>query len=328
MSVTQSKYNEIIREYDKKKLNIHYEKSRRLKEVYDKVPRIKEIDDEISSLSVATAKSMLLANDNQLALASYKSKMEDLKREKERLYIAHFPANYLEPDYECKDCKDTGYIGSDRCHCFKNKIIEVLYEQSNLKDILSKENFDTFNLRLYKPDVIDHATGTNSLENISRAITVAKEFINNFGTVSDNLFIYGATGVGKTFLTNCIAKEIMDASHSVVYVSAIKLFDILANNAFNRDSSDDREIYANIFQCDLLIIDDLGTELINSFTSSQLFNCINERYLNKKSVIISTNLSLSEIREHYSERVFSRITSNYTLLKIFGNDLRIQKVLE
>ena len=327
MSVAQSKYNEILREYDRKQLDIHHEKIKRQKEVYEKVPRIKDIDDEISTLSVATAKEMLLKSDSNTTIDSYKVKMEALKKEKEKLFGMNFPKNYLEPLYECSACKDTGFIDSGRCNCFKNKIIEVLYEQSNLKEILLKENFDTFNLRLYKPDIVDDAMGVNSLENISRAITVSREFIKDFGSGTNNLFIYGATGVGKTFLTNCIAKEIMDASYSVVYVSAIKLFDILADNTFNRDSADDRESYVNIFECDLLIIDDLGTELINSFTSSQLFNCINERYLNKKSVIISTNLSLSEIREHYSERVFSRITSNYTLLKIFGNDLRIEKVL-
>ena len=120
----------------------------------------------------------------------------------------------------------------------------------------------------------------------------------------------------------------MDNSFSVIYVSAIKLFDILADSTFGRTSKDDDVLYLNIFDCDLLIIDDLGTELVNNFTASQLFNCINERYLNHKSVIISTNLSLSDIRETYSERVFSRITSNYTLIKIFGDDLRLKRSLE
>ena len=161
--------------------------------------------------------------------------------------------------------------------------------------------------------------------NISRAIQTSKEFINNFDKEFKNLFIYGATGVGKTFLTNCIAKELMDKSHSVVYISAIKLFDILADNAFGRGGTDIEQQYANIFDCDLLIIDDLGTELVNNFSVSQLFNCINERYLNQKSVIISSNLSISDLRDMYSERIFSRITSNYTLMKIFGDDLRITK---
>lgn len=326
MSVSTSKYNEIIRLYDSKRLRIYHDKARIQQEVYSKVPRIKEIDDAISSLSVSTAKKLLLSKE--ASIHDLKEQIAALKSEKEALLHTCFPDSSLEPEYECIDCKDTGYIDNQRCHCFKRKIIEALYEQSNLKEILEKENFNTFNLRLYKSDTIDSATGLTPLANISHAIEAANDFINTFDAESKNLFIYGATGVGKTFLTNCIAKELMDNSNSVIYISAIKLFDILADNAFGRGSADISAQYDNIFNCDLLIIDDLGTETVNTFTSSQLFNCINERYLNHKSIIISTNLSLADIRETYSERVFSRITSNYTLLKIFGDDLRIKRALE
>lgn len=326
MSVSTSKYNEIIRLYDTKKLRIFHDKERIQQEIYNRVPRIKEIDDSISSLSVNTAKNLLLSKED--SIQDFKEKITALKSEKEKLLKTYFPNTSLEPEYECMDCKDTGYINGKRCHCFEKKIIEALYEQSNLKDILETENFNTFNLRLYKSDTVDSATGLTPLENISHIIEAANDFIKTFDTEAKNIFIYGATGVGKTFLTNCIAKELMDSSHSVIYISAIKLFDILADNAFGRGSADITARYDNIFNCDLLIIDDLGTETVNNFTSSQFFNCINERYLNHKAIIISTNLSLADIRETYSERVFSRITSNYTLLKIFGDDLRIKRALE
>lgn len=327
MSVSNTKYNEILRLYDAKRLRIYHEKARRQKEVYEKVPRIKEIDDAISTLSIGTAKSLLLSEGTS-SLAQFKDKLNQLKLEKEELLARNFPPDFLEPDYECLDCHDTGFIENERCHCFKKRIIEALYEQSNLKEILSNENFNTFNLRLYGNDTVDPTTGLTPLENITRAIDVANDFINTFNTDHKNLFIYGATGVGKTFLTNCIAKKLMDNSISVIYISAIKLFDILADTTFGRSDKDSDALYLNIFDCDLLIIDDLGTELVNSFTASSLFNCINERYLNHKSVIISTNLSLSDIRATYSERVFSRITSNYTLIKIFGDDLRLKRSLE
>ena len=327
MSVSATKYNEILRLYDAKRLRIYHEKSRRQKEVYDKVPRIKEIDDAISSLSIGTAKSLLLS-DNNSSLNRFKEQMNKLKLEKEELLSKNFPPNFLEPEYECFDCHDPGFIENERCHCFKERIIEALYEQSNLKEILSKENFGTFNLRLYDNETVDSTTGLTPLSNITRALDIANDFIDTFNSSHKNLFIYGATGVGKTFLTNCIAKKLMDNRFSVIYVSAIKLFDILADSTFGRNSKDDDVLYLNIFDCDLLIIDDLGTELVNNFTASQLFNCINERYLNHKSVIISTNLSLSDIRETYSERVFSRITSHYTLINIFGDDLRLKRSLE
>lgn len=323
MSVASSKYDEILRQYDKKRLNLQHEQHIKQQEIYKKVPRIKEIDDTISSLSVQTAKSLLLNKDS--SMDSFKTQIATLKAEKTSLLNENFTPEFLNLSYECPDCKDTGYIDGNKCHCFKRSIINALYEQSNLKDILENENFGTFNLRLYKNDSLDSATGMTPLDNISRAIQTSKEFINNFDKEFKNLFIYGATGVGKTFLTNCIAKELMDNSHSVVYISAIKLFDILADNAFGRGGTDIEQQYANIFDCDLLIIDDLGTELVNNFSVSQLFNCINERYLNQKSVIISSNLSISDLRDMYSERIFSRITSNYTLMKIFGDDLRITK---
>lgn len=325
MAVAASKYNEILRLYDKKRLRLRHIEAERKQAIYSKVPRIKELDDAISTLCVDAAKIILL---NPGTDCDYKSKLAKLKEEKQLLLSQNFSLEFLEPPYECPDCRDTGYIGNQKCHCMKKLIIDALYEQSNLKEVLSRENFSSFNIRLYKDDIIDSATGLTSLDNITNAITTAKNFIKDFGLSYQNIFIYGNTGVGKSFLTNCIAKELMDNSYSVIYISAIKLFDILAEYAFNKQSMDAYEQYSNIFECDLLIIDDLGTELVNNFTASQFFNCINQRFLNHKPIIISTNLSLSDLRATYSERVFSRITSDYTLIKIFGDDLRMKKVLK
>ena len=138
--------------------------------------------------------------------------------------------------------------------------------------------------------------------------------------------MYGDTGVGKTFLSHCIAKELLEQSYSVIYFTASQLFDILAKNTFDKDA-DAGLVHDHILDCDLLIIDDLGTEFANSFTTSQLFICLNERILRKKSTLISTNLALEDIRNIYSERIFSRITSTYTVLRMTGDDIRIQKKL-
>ena len=130
----------------------------------------------------------------------------------------------------------------------------------------------------------------------------------------------------STFLSNCIAKELLDAGYSVIYFTAFQLFDILSKGVFEKDA-DAIAAHQNIFDCDLLIIDDLGTELSNSFTTSQLFLCVNERILRQKSTIISTNLNLEQIAEIYSERTLSRISSNYSFIKLFGDDIRIKKRL-
>ena len=166
----------------------------------------------------------------------------------------------------------------------------------------------------------------SGFENFLRAGEFSQAFVRNFGSSFENLFFYGDTGVGKTFLSHCIARELIEQSFCVIYFTAFDLFDLFARYTFS-SSEEAKDAHANIFDCDLLIIDDLGTELTNSFVSSQLFLCINERILRKKSTIISTNLPLDRFMETYSERTFSRISSNYTIIKLFGNDIRIQKKL-
>ncbi len=231
--------------------------------------------------------------------------------------------------YQCLDCKDTGYVGKDKCHCFKQSIVNVLYSQSNIKNAIKKENFSNFSFDFFSNDYVDESIGLTPRQNMEKVVQTSKAFISNFDKCFQNLLIYGNTGVGKTFLTNCIAKELLDCSYTVVYLTAFQLFDILEKNKFRNDeeSEEIQNQFNYILDCDLLIIDDLGTELTNAFINTQLYLCINERYLREKSTIISTNLSLDNINIKYSERIFSRIISNYTLLKIVGEDIRLKKCI-
>ena len=159
-------------------------------------------------------------------------------------------------------------------------------------------------------------------------LRICHRFIDTFGTQFQNLFFYGSVGVGKTYLSTCIAREIMDREFSVLYFSAPQLFSALSQSKFDRADVDAKNMNDYIFNCDLLIIDDLGSEYTNAFIAAQFFSCINERLLHRKSTIISTNLSLESIADLYTERSFSRITSSYTLLKIIGDDIRIKKKLK
>ena len=174
----------------------------------------------------------------------------------------------------------------------------------------------------------DKKTGRSSRSMMEDTLRICHHFIDSFGTEFNNLFFYGDVGVGKTFLSTCIAKEIMNREYSVLYFSAPQLFNTLAKNAFDKNDIDAHNMCEYIFDCDLLIIDDLGTEYTNAFIASQFFTCINERLLHRKSTIISTNLSLESLADLYTERSFSRITSRYSLLKIVGDDIRIKKKLE
>lgn len=198
---------------------------------------------------------------------------------------AGLSADYLETSYKCPDCKDTGFIDGKRCHCFTQAAIDLVYTQSNLKSILLRENFSTFSFDYYSDKDINPATGLSSLATAKDAVAKCHDFIDHFDDTFSNLYFYGDTGIGKTFLSNCVAKELMDHGHSVIYFTAFQLFDILSKGVFAKD---EEAIAANenIFTCDLLIIDDLGTELTNSFTTSQLFLCLNERILHRKSTII------------------------------------------
>lgn len=312
-----------MRGYERKRIDAHNDLTERTEKLYAKYPKIKEISDDIGSYSLKSAKALIL--EDKGSLDSIKAELNRLISVKEAmLEEAGFDKNYLSMNYTCKDCKDTGFIDGEKCHCLKLKIIDVLYNQSNIKEQLQKENFDSFDISKYSDTFIDKNTETSARKNMLEIYKISKDFVDEFDVTFKNLFIYGETGVGKTFLTNCIAKELIDSSHSVIYMSSIKLFELLAKNTFNKNDETEATFQTNdLLDCDLLIIDDLGTEMINSFTTSAFFNLINERFLRQKSVIISSNLSIGQLREMYSERVFSRIASNYTLLKIFGNDLRL-----
>lgn len=324
MALQNFQYDIIMREYNRRQSQVQHDLEDRRREAFIRIPRLPVIDQEVAALSAQKARSLLQGEPGSV---------EDLKKEvaalsRERIELLRnngFPEDYLEPHYVCSECQDTGYVNGQKCTCFKKSEIELLYTQSNLTDILKKENFEHFSFDWYSDTIKNEATGLTARETAKRAYDTARNFVNDFDRRAQNLFLYGSTGVGKTFLSHCIANELLESAHCVLYFSAFDLFDRLAQTAFSRkpdaDSGDEF-----IFDCDLLIIDDLGTELTNSFVSSQLFLCINERIMRRKSTIISTNLKLEDFSATYSERTFSRIASNYQMLKLIGKDIRIQKI--
>lgn len=322
MALTNAQHGELIRRYNQKQWNAHQQAAQTKALIYSQLPVLTALDQKIASMSVQKAKEYIGGNTS--ALSGLEDAIAKLSEEKQQILSdAGYPADIFEPRYTCPDCQDTGYIHNQKCHCFLQAELEYVYAQSNIRTLLQRENFDTFSLAYYSEDVIDPVTNISSLKLAQSALQKCKTFVADFATKTDNLLIYGNTGTGKTFLTNCIAKALLDEGYSVIYFSAFQLFDVLAKHTFERGTGDND--YQNIFNCDLLIIDDLGTEVPNAFTVSKFFQCINERQLRGKSTIISTNLTLKSIADIYSERVSSRITSNYTPVKMFGRDIRILK---
>ena len=324
MALSNSQYDAIMREYGKRQMENQHSQEARKKEVYEKVPAVKELEAEIAERSVACARKLL--EGSQEALYELREKLADLKEQKALLIkAAGFPDDYLELHYRCKNCKDTGWVDGHKCHCFLRAQMKLLYAQSNLERVLEQENFDKLSFKYYDNSQIIPEIGMTNADYMNRVVKSCLDFVKNFDSEHDNLLFTGSTGVGKTFLTNCIARKLMDSYHSVIYFSAGDLFDVFSKNKFDYDQTEEmKDTYRYILECDLLIIDDLGTELNNSFTSSQLFYCINERMNMNRSTIISTNLSLTQLRDSYTDRVTSRIM-RYRIIPLYGTDIRLLK---
>lgn len=291
------------------------EVDRRREYVEAHVDGYKEISDAIASISVEHAKKMIMKQAD--SVAELKDILSNLFKQKKALLLsANLPENYLDPIYDCPDCKDTGYIGSQKCHCFKQLSVSMLYSNSNINEYLQSVSFSQVSDKYYEGDELTAFQDTFSK---------ATNFVKNFDSDFKNLLIYGTVGSGKSLISACIAKELLDTGHSVLYFSASSLMDLFSRYSFDYSTKQDLySAYADLFECDLLIIDDLGTEMINNFTITALFTCLNERFLNKKSTIISTNLSPKAIDETYTERIYSRLVGNYTFCKLYGPDIRFK----
>ncbi len=314
MPLTNAQYDQILRQYEERQRKRRLELESRRERVYGRIPEYRRLEEETASLSVAQGKKLLSGEEN--ALPCLRASLARLRAERERLLVeAGFSADYLVPPFVCPDCQDTGYRNGVKCHCFRQAEISLLYEQSGISEMLRRNNFSLLSYEYHTGEDLAH---------FKKAVETCKDFIKNFDSDYHNLFFYGTVGTGKSFLSGCVAKELIDTGHAVIYFSATGLFDLLSTAAFDSKNREERKnAYADLYQCDLLIIDDLGTELTNQFTASQLFSLLNERGIGRKAVIISTNLSLQELQDRYSDRIFSRITSNFKVCKLTGPDIRM-----
>lgn len=307
-------FNEILREYDLIRIKNKKRADMKKKKLYIRYPELDELEKKINEIGLKISKLVLkkfdmkeiekLKKENRILVEKYDFILKKIGLSKNDLEV-----------YDCKICHDTGFVNNKKCDCLKKKLVEKYCNMSCLNKILEQENFANFNFKYYKGE---------SLKLIKKAYKESLSFVKYFGVKFRNLFFYGDTGLGKTFLCNCIANEILNMEKSVLYKTAPELFKMLDEIRFN-DYEKNIEQEKIIFDCDLLVIDDLGAEYKTKPLESDLFNIINMRLLNKKPVIISTNMNANELPEFYTQRIVSRIYGHYDMFEFVGEDIRIKK---
>ena len=299
---------------------------RRISAIYEKLPRLREIDRELRKTSAKVYAAAFRGSESpEQAMQTLRQENLSLQRERDWILESeNIDPEDLEREPVCKLCGGSGWRGAAMCECLRE-----LCRQEQKKALMQafgagKESFEKFRLDVY-PDRIDPKLGISPRALMKRVYESAVSYTKTFSEGSDSLLFMGATGLGKTFLSGCIARAVADKGYSVCYVSAGKLFSDFETEKFRL--KEDGALTGEYMETDLLIIDDLGTELPNSFTVSQFFLCINERILRKKSTLISSNLDMEALRSIYSERTLSRIISSYTIRQLPGSDIRIKKKL-
>ena len=291
-----------------------------LREVYEKLPRVREIDKLLRSAMVEAAQAAFLGGAN--TMEQVKKNNQTLQAERKALILANFPAEYGSEAPLCERCGGSGYIGTAMCVCLSELCRE---EQKKELSIFAcgEHRFGDICLDYY-PDTIDALYGVSPRTVMTKTFSACKKYAQNFTKSSGNLFFNGTTGLGKTMLSACIAKEVAEKGYSVAYETAAHLFAKLEKDRFHPDEESTAEV-KKLNACDLLIIDDLGTELSGNFTVAALYTLLNDRLLVGKPMIISTNLNIDEIRARYSPQIASRIEGSFRVLNFLGNDIRVLK---
>lgn len=294
-----------------------------IKLIYEKYPRLKEIDKELKNAGSHMLKETLRrrGEDRDKLVKEFKEHYANLEKEKQSILDnAGISQDMLKPKFRCRLCEDTGIYKDKECKCMKKRRIEKMYTLSNIHENMKEQNFEKFDSSLFSKEPI--LNGVSQYDRILEISDTCREGIAGMEKTPFYALFVGGVGLGKTFLCSCLAKFAMEMGYSVVYATAYDIADVLVKVKFNRATGEDYETLDLINSCDLLIVDDLGTEGINSATNTEIFTVINNRLLNKKSLIISTNLSLKDINRIYGERVFSRFMGGFKMCQFIGRDLR------
>ena len=302
------------------------EQNRRLEEVRLKNSRFAEIELELTKLGTALARCVLNGGEN---FVNVKASIQRLQNEKCTILTdLNLPQNYLDDIFDCANCHDTGYDEKGyKCSCLENLVTSHIDCSSNLTDYMKEQRFENFDFELFAKQPKDN--GRDPLAFMKKIYKIGLSFAETFDVTHKNLLLTGNAGTGKTYFSSCIANHVLSRGNSVLYQTSFQMFDSLERLKFGRYTDDEAEqlnfLRSSVYNTDLLIIDDLGTEFISAYSTSVFLDILNTRILNGRSIILSTNLNSEELQEVYSNRLTSRLWGNFDIIQFIGKDLRIEQ---
>lgn len=313
----ESAYVLANRELESIRLKNQAEQARRHMEVCNQIPRFSEVETELMKNGTRLLGCVLNKCED---FEEIKKSIQTLQKTKSELLVKNgFAGDYLEDIYDCRDCRDTGFVEGKRCRCLKNLIAKHISANSNLTQHMRSQTFETFDMSLFA----EQGEKSQKVMQVMQIVCDrAYSFAENFEKTGENMLLMGNAGTGKTFVSSCIANRALERGKTVYYQTAFRLFELFESDKFNKGDEDAGEIVKYVYDVDLLIIDDLGTEFVTQFTAAALFDIINSRIIAGKSTVISTNLSFETLSANYSQRITSRFVGEYTILQTLGEDIR------
>ena len=299
---------------------------RRKKEVYQKIPDYERLEEVLQQQGFAYV-SLCIHEKNSKVLQEKKDELQAIQQQLLNLLIEYgYPKDYLDKKYHCSLCQDEGSVEGHICDCKKKIMVELSYEKSEIQEKLLTENFENFDFNLFR-ETKEKGEEYSPRELMHNIYEFSKRYIETFPQ-GESLLFSGPVGVGKTFVCSCITKALLDQGYSVIYQSAPQLMKFLWDYYYSsfEERAMMRKKYEILMNADLLVLDDLGTESMNDTSLSHFFDLLNNRLQFRKSMVISTNLELEDIRDHYDERISSRILGEFTIVSLYGEDLRLKKL--
>ena len=321
MAYNKQNYQRVREIYQTKYLLAEEEAARRTEELHRKSPELKALDRTLSLTGVKIAMAALGTGEE------YKAKLAEVEKENKALQARRaaillelgYPADYTKPPYECHKCNDTGFVGAKMCECMRRDLVLAAFESSGIGSLLRTQGFDSFKLEYYPAG--------EQRDLMARNLSLLREYAENFSAQSDSLIFCGATGLGKTHLSTALARRVIERGFDVYYTTALQMFGDFEHARFGTEMGMESVVSLDRYtNCELLILDDLGTEVSNQFTNSCLYMVLNNRINLGRATVINNNLSGRELKDRYADRIASRILGDFKPLVFAGTDIRRQKL--